>query len=342
MKMKKIAAIIFSAAMVLNMGAAAMATGGDTTPSYTDMKTVTITKNYEAANTGTTSPAETFGFSIERTSVKDAAAGVNAENMPLPTIGSVSYGSGEAGSTTKSKDITITLPEYSSVGVYTYMIKETPGLTAGVTYRTSDIKLVVTVLQDTNDYIRVAAVHTEDENGDKASSFDDNEYSAGSLAVEKTVTGNMGDRDKEFAVTVTFKVPEGKTVNEAISYVEDGQNKTIPASAWSNGVATATINLKHEETVTFNNIPYGVTYTVVEDDYTTEANGGYDQAQYAFDDDSKTINTSSEKVVITNNKNDGDIDTGINLDSMPYIMILCLVAVCAVVMFARKRFSANR
>ena len=147
MKMKKIAAIIFSAAMVLNMGAVAMATGGDTTPSYTDMKTVTIKKSYEATNPSTTSPAETFGFSIERTSVKDAAAGVATGNMPLPTIGSVSYEKGEAGSETKSKDITITLPEYSSVGVYTYTIKETQGLTAGVTYRTSDIKLVVTVMQ---------------------------------------------------------------------------------------------------------------------------------------------------------------------------------------------------
>ena len=338
MKMKKIAAIIFSAAMVLNMGAVAMATGGDTTPSYTDMKTVTIKKSYEATNPSTTSPAETFGFSIERTSVKDAAAGVATGNMPLPTIGSVSYEKGEAGSETKSKDITITLPEYSSVGVYTYTIKETQGLTAGVTYRTSDIKLVVTVLQDEGGYIRVAAVHTEDEGGNKTNTFNDNEYSAGSLAVKKIVTGNLGDQQNEFAVTVTFTAPEGKEVSEAISYSDGGTDYTIPASAWTSGTATAEINLKHDETVTFTNIPYGVTYTVEEADYTSD---GY-KTTYALGDNNKKIDSASDSVDITNNKNNDKIDTGINLDSMPYIMILALVAVCAVVMFARKRFSANR
>ncbi|EET61980.1 pilin isopeptide linkage domain protein [Marvinbryantia formatexigens DSM 14469] len=337
MKMKKLAAIIFSAAMVLNMGAAAMATG-EPTQSPTDMKTVTITKNYEATNKGTTSPAETFNFTIANTSVKDAASGVTAANMPTPAIGNVSYTAGEAGSTTKSKDITVTLPEYRSVGVYTYTIKEDQGSTAGVTYRTSDIKLVVTVLQDASGYIRVAAVHTEDEGGNKTNTFNDNEYSAGSLAVKKIVTGNLGDQQKEFAVTVTFTAPEGKTVSEAISYSDGGTDYTIPASAWTSGTATAEINLKHDETVTFTNIPYGVTYTVKEDDYTSD---GY-KTTYAFGDNNKKIDSASDSVDITNNKNNDKIDTGINLDSMPYIMILALVAVCAVVMFVRKRFSANR
>ena len=90
--------------------------------------------------------------------------------------------------------------------------------------------------------------------------------------------------------------------------------------------------------MTFTNIPYGVTYTVEEADYTSD---GY-KTTYALGDNNKKIDSASDSVDITNNKNNDKIDTGINLDSMPYIMILALVAVCAVVMFARKRFSANR
>ena len=108
MKMKKLATGFLAAAMMLSVSNAVFASD---TISYTDCSSVTITKVYEAENGGTTSPAETFGFTIERTSVTDAAEGSTVGNMPVATIGSVSYAAGEAGSDTKAKDITITLPE---------------------------------------------------------------------------------------------------------------------------------------------------------------------------------------------------------------------------------------
>lgn len=325
--MKKMVSMFLTLAMVLSMGSVAMAAE----ESYTDMSTVTITKNYEAENTGTTSPAETFNFTIERTSVTDAAANVTRDNMPLPTIGFVSYVQGEAGSVNKSKEITVTLPEYDSVGIYTYTIKETAGSTAGVTYYGSDIRLVVTVTQDANGKIRVAAVHTEGEGDTKSDNFP-NKYSAGSLSVTKEVTGNMGDQTKEFTVTVTFTAPTGKSVNEVISYVEDGVNKTIAAN-WANGTATATIALKHNETVTFTNIPYDVTYTVEEEDYTSD---GYDSATYTFVDKNKIIDSVSDTVTITNNKGT-TVDTGITVDSLPYIVLLAAALVGLVVFFGKRR-----
>ena len=48
------------------------------------------------------------------------------------------------------------LPEYTSVGVYTYTLKETDNKTAGVTYYSKDIKLVVTVIQGEDGELRVA------------------------------------------------------------------------------------------------------------------------------------------------------------------------------------------
>lgn len=332
--MKKILSLALALVLVLSMSTVAFAAEGEET-TYTDMSTVTLTKEYKLTNTGTTSPAETFAFSaLTCTNVTDAADGVTTANAPVPTIASVSYTAGEAGGENAKKNITITLPTYTSVGIYTYTFTETDGGTAGVTYRSDAITLVVTVIEQ-DGKVRVAAVHTEGEGEAKSGEFN-NEYSAGSLSVKKTVTGIMGDQQKEFTVKVTFTAPEGDTVREAITYVDGTENKTIAAGEGWTGSKEVEITLKHDETVTFTNIPYGVTYTVVENDYTAEADGGYDAASYNFDDNNKKIDTASENVTITNNK-DGDIDTGINMDSMPYILLLAVACMGLIVFISKKR-----
>ena len=332
--MKKILSLALALVLVLSMSTVAFAAEGEET-TYDDMSTVTLTKEYKLTNAGTTSPAETFAFSaLTCTNVTDAADSVTTTNAPVPTIASVSYTAGEAGSATAKKNITITLPEYSSVGIYTYTFTETDGGTAGVTYRSDVITLVVTVIEQ-DGKVRVAAVHTEG-NGEAKSGEFNNEYSAGSLSVKKTVTGIMGDQEKEFTVKVTFTAPEGDSVREAITYVDGTETKTIAAGEGWTGSKEVEITLKHEETVTFTNIPYGVTYTVVENDYTAEADGGYDAASYDFDDNNKKIDTASENVTITNNK-DGEIDTGITMDSMPYILLLAVACMGLIVFISKKR-----
>lgn len=331
--MKKILSLALALVLVLSMNTVAFAAAGEET-TYNDMSTVTLTKEYKLTHAGTTSPAEKFTFSaLTCTKVTDAATGVTTANAPVPTIASVSYTAGEAGGENAKKDITITLPTYTSVGIYTYTFTETDGGTAGVTYRSDAITLVVTVIEQ-NGKVRVAAVHTEKE-GEKSGEFN-NVYSAGSLSVKKTVTGIMGDQKKEFTVKVTFTAPEGDTVREAITYVDGTESKTIAAGNGWTGSKEVEITLKHGETVTFTNIPYGVTYTVVEDDYTAQNAGGYDAAVYNFDDSNKKIDTASENVTITNNKG-GVVDTGINMDSMPYILMLAVVFMGLFVFFSKKR-----
>ena len=332
--MKKILSLALALVLVLSMSTVAFAAGGEET-TYTDMSTVTLTKEYKVTNAGTTSPAETFAFSaLTCTNVTDAADSVTTQNAPVPTIAGVSYTAGEAGGENAKKNITITLPPYTSVGIYTYTFTETDGGTAGVTYRSDAITLVVTVIEQ-NGKVRVAAVHTEGEDEAKSGEFN-NEYSAGSLSVKKTVTGIMGDKEKEFTVRVTFNAPEGDSVREAITYTDGKETKTIAAGEGWTGSKEVEITLKHDETVTFTNIPYGVTYTVVENNYTAEDDGGYDAASYNFEDNNKKIDSASENVTITNNK-DGEIDTGINMDSMPYILMLAVVFMGLFVFFSKKR-----
>ena len=331
--MKKILSLALALVLVLSMSTVAFAVEGEST--YDDMSTVTLTKEYKLTNPGTISPAETFAFStLTCINVTDAADSVTAANAPVPTIADVSYTAGEAGGENAEKNITINLPAYASVGIYTYTFTETDGGTAGVTYRSDDITLVVTVIEQ-DGKVRVATVHTEGDGETKSGEFN-NEYSAGSLSVKKTVTGIMGDQQKEFTVKVTFTAPEGDTVREAITYVDGTETKTIAAGEGWTGSREVEITLRHDETGTFTNIPYGVTYTVVENDYTTEENGGYEAASYNFEDINKKIDSASENVTITNNKG-GSVDTGINMDSMPYILLLAVAAMGLFVFFGKKR-----
>ena len=332
--MKKLFSTLLTLLFVLSMGTIAMASGNTTTPeTYEDMETVTIKKHYKVKNPLSVSPEETFKFEILPFSVRDAGAGIVATNMPMPTIGEVDYSEGEAGSATAIKDITVTLPVYTSVGVYSYTIRELPGNSAGVTYYNKDIRLVVTVIEQ-NGKVRVAAVHTEAKDEKKNDNFP-NEYFAGGLAVRKVVTGNLGDKEKNFTVEVMFTAPEGKIVKAPIKYVDDGVEKAILMANWSAGKATATITLKHDETITFTNIPYGVTYEIEEDDYSGD---GY--AAPVYSRETGVISVAAEGVEITNNKN-ADVDTGISLDSIPYIMILGLAVLGISGLFLRRRKNAK-
>lgn len=333
--MKKFMSLLLALLLVASLGSAAFADG------YTDMSAVTLTVTYNETNEGSISPAETLAFTIARTSVTDAAEGVTAENMPIPILGTVSYAEGDAGKDgAMTKSLTITLPSYSSVGIYTYTIKQTAGTNAGVEYWSKDIRLVVTVIQDAvTGLIRVAAVHTEGTGGEKSDDIT-NTYSAGSLAVTKTVTGNMGDRDKYFAIKVTLTGEAGKTYQNP--YTVSGGSKLTDGTAAGTTTSISvdgkshTFYLKHGETFTIENLPYGVTYTVAEADYTTE---GYEEAEIIFPDQNKKIDTASETVGITNNKQ-ATVDTGIVLDSLPYVLLLVL-SIGGAVLFLLKRRSSR-
>lgn len=149
----------------------------------------------------------------------------------------------------------------------------------------------------------------------------------------KNVTGNMGDTSAYFKVTVTLTGENGKTY--ANSYAVTGGSKTDNPNTIAIGTATE-FYLKNGETITIANLPYGVTYTVVEDDYTSVEKGGYEEASYTWSDEGKEIDSASDTVTITNNKGT-TVDTGIILDSMPYMALLAVAALGMGAVVLRKR-----
>lgn len=227
-----------------------------------------------------------------------------------------------------------------------------------------------------------------------------NTYYAGDLSITKVVTGNSGDKDKRFEVTVTFTKPQGTIIKSDIIYsaasgkTDTGQSNEVIANQSADGnnwKITGTENkiesndlvssyntvkfwIKDGETVTFHNIPYGVSYEIKEtrpqDDTYTHSFSHYDNTKNSFksyfngkenDADVVTVegnekvenetiadsnwNTASatgsitdasDTVTITNTKV-STIDVGVITSNAPYVAMLLLVAAAAFVFVHRRK-----
>lgn len=212
-----------------------------------------------------------------------------------------------------------------------------------------------------------------------------NKYYAGSLNIKKTVTGNAGDKNDLFQVTVKFQNESKANMKSNITYEnfydDDGNQTTVATSlGWTDEVVTSdtatihtnetievTFYVKDDTTVTFNNIPYGVTYEITEtqprdDKYThtfahenADDTVTFDSVLLAADevttestDISKTatekwnaakatgsISDDSDTITITNNKT-SVIDIGVMISDAPYVALLLLIGI-VVVVFIRKK-----
>lgn len=329
---KQIMASVLVFVLMLSMCTAVFAEEQQDTQSYKDYVTFEFTVECKVVNENTFSPGENFYFTVpECIGVTDAKDGVTAENAPkFEHV----YPAGGYGSSTGCKGTaTFVMPRYDSVGVgvYTYKTNLEAKTTAGMTYDDEEYTFTVTVINgEDGKLIRIPSM-LKNKNGVKIDSVV-NTYSAGSLSVKKEVKGNMGDTSKEFTVTVTLK--SSKPVNQNILYKVGTETRKIESgnTGWKDGVATAKFTLKDGETVTLENIPYDVTYTVEEDSYESD---GYEAASYD-ENQSGTISSPSVSTTIVNTKNK-EVDTGIRLDSVPYIMMLIAVCASMFVFAARKR-----
>jgi len=267
---------------------------------------------------------------------------------PAVTIPSFTINEGDASAT-----MTIKLPSYKAVGVYTYPITEdiiddsdadnVKVLDIAGMTEANNLELKVTVIQDVENNKLVIGGIALRQDGVKVDKIT-NLYKSGDLAVTKTVDGNMGDRTKPFPITITLQAPAGKTVASTVSYaggnVTTAQNATFDDA----GKAVIKVQLKHNETVTIHNIPEGVTYTIVEDSdivHTSAADADQDKANaYFVENEVKTATaiTVAEKTEKTiKNTKTIDVDTGVTLDSTVYMLIMALALAGIVVLKIRRR-----
>lgn len=150
------------------------------------------------------------------------------------------------------------------------------------------------------------------------------------LTVTKTVTGKLGDTNKAFTFTIT---KDGKPVNN----ITEDNIEARDGAQWLND-GNGKFTLKDGASIIFKNLPSGQ-YKVVEDDYIGEKY----ETSYVVDSGTPengqeatvTIGTDAKGIDFTNHRN-LEPDLGVLLDTLPYIVILAVVAGGVALLMLRK------
>lgn len=152
------------------------------------------------------------------------------------------------------------------------------------------------------------------------------------LTVTKTVTGKLGDTNKAFTFTITKA--DGTAANITNTNIEISEADRAKVEWKGNGQFT----LKDGASITFKNLPSGE-YKIVEDDYTGEK---YETSYVVGSGDPQsgreatvTMSGTNMTLAFTNHCNLKP-DTGVLLDTLPYIVILAVVAGGVALLMLRK------
>lgn len=332
--MKKILSLLLIMTLVLSMGMVSFAAEG-TTPNTDpagnpfgdqtggDWTSVNFKKAITTiGNDGALHPAETFNFTITPVSAENEQ-GVAITQVPFsPSTFNipVAVGAGEA-------TATVNLPTFASVGTYVYKVQESLSTTAGMEYDTTEYTFTVIVLNDGQGQLKRLILKNA-ETGQKTDVFN-NEYNAGSLVVNKEITGNNANFDETFPVRITLTGADSKLIKSTIT-VAGNEGTVVQTGNGTNGVVI-TFDVTNNSNVTIKNIPYGVNYVVEEPatglkGYTPTYDGNKTGSIIAASIETKIINDLSR-----------DIATGISLDNIPYIILLAGAAIGIVALLVRRR-----
>ena len=155
------------------------------------------------------------------------------------------------------------------------------------------------------------------------------------LTISKTVTGKLGDTNKAFTFTITKA--DGTSANITDANVEISEADSAKVEWLRNGKFT----LKDGASIIFKNLPSGE-YKVIEEDYSGEKYDtswqiGTDGEVYEKNSTATvTIGTTEQTVHFTNHRT-LEPDLGVLLDTLPYIVILAVVAGGVALLMLRKR-----
>ncbi|WP_347094290.1 QVPTGV class sortase B protein-sorting domain-containing protein [Streptococcus dysgalactiae] len=339
--MKKCKVFLTSAMLVAAVTGANTVRAAEPVP---EGSTVTITKSVNLTDEKTLMPNTSFNFTVESdktaTGTKD-----NLEVQPgVELTGKefkVDYTNGDKPET-KNKKTTVDFAnvEFPKAGIYRYVVKETEGKTLGVTYDKKEYVLDVYVYNGENGKFVAKYVVSHDKAKDAKEPIQfNNELKTTSLTVNKIVTGNAGDRNRDFDFTLELipnaEFKEGKTV----TFTKKGKDQTETDVVATIGKETK-FTLKNGESLTLDKLPIGISYKVNEtkvDGYTTTAQlqeATKTATEYKLDAERKSDDTA-DIITVTNNK-EGIIPTGVVNTIAPFAA-LAIVAIGGSLYFVKRK-----
>ena len=163
-----------------------------------------------------------------------------------------------------------------------------------------------------------------------------------SMTIQKVVTGAFGERTKEFAFSVELTDKAGAKVTGWSHTNQNGARVTDLSS----------FKLTHGQSVKLENIPIGTTITITESDaneYETKATNYEVNPNKEFiyevvaDENGNAVlksrdnsQTVAHNAIVVTNDFDGTPDTGVLLDTLPYLILLAVAVAGGVLVVVRK------
>lgn len=335
---KRMAAAALAGAMVLSMNGMAWAAVTD----FNLTKEVTTDGKTHAPNTA-------FSFTITEgdegtLGTAKVYAGV-AGGLTLDTANndfSFAPGADTSATYTKTGKINVNAGVFEKPGVYHYLVTETQGTYDGITYDVTPRHLYVFVVNATNGYEVDAIKVVKDGETAKADDLKIvNSYGDGTtnddihdFIIKKTVTGNQGDKNKEFSFTVTIdgddadKPEAGAEKYMAVKTSKTGGEETIHIT---DGV-TQTFTLMDSETLHIYGLSEKDKYTVTETDYSAD---GY-TTTVKEDNAEGTLTADGRTVEFINDKQVGPA-TGVAMTFAPYVLLVAAAGGLGAVVLGKKK-----
>lgn len=304
----------------------------------------------------------TFTFNFTKSAVSGTPVGGDIQNTVanMPSINSVSTTSSWTNATGDDVDDTYTNNviqtltanvTFTEVGTYTYTFKEASGTERNMTYDPTEYKVVFDVAKtDTDndgeyDALEVATqlLYDVTNNNTKVDSvkFTNTVEPFADVYVVKEVTGVKGDITKPFDFTITI-TDEGS--HEYV--IEELNNGTWSAVTGTEGTIVGgtalTVSLKHNQRVHIKNVMVKTQYSASESgnsNYTTT----YKLAGIANINDGSQVSdlvvkeTDNEVKFINNREDVIDIDTGVIINTLPYVMLVAVAVVGLVLIVKSKK-----
>ena len=348
--MGRVATTLVATAMLASVAVVPAFAEGDPQLTVGENKdTVSFTKAIDMTNaTGAGVPNMTFKFNVtDGAATGDIKAG-DADTQIVDedsTTDGIQISAPNNGQQTTSIDIGFDMTKFSAPGTYSYTLQEVasgvPGMSDDTTKYTLNVVVVNATPDDPNGtyVIQSAALG----NGESKTATITDRYTTYDLTLDKTVTGDFGNKNTSFAFTISFDSND----DNAVSFTRSDTNASV---SFENSAASVEVSLKHGETVTFTGLPAGVTYNISEAEnendtgYTTTITGnGVNYSEGAEEISGTTANgdvvvneSASDVAVHYENNKASSPATGIVMNVAPYALLV-VVAAAGCFVFMRKR-----
>lgn len=374
-KISKIAVLAATLVLTLAMSVPSFAAGSSNPANPTAVGNIVIEKNLKVINPSLSSvdgPGVTFHYAIAPAAptadnggltitdneshtgtVHTGPAGgiaLSAADIAYPVGTAVDAAPSPGADNVKSITATADISAFTAPGIYRYAVTETQtGKADCDVQNTEGVRYIDVYVENDTTGLKFAGIVMHDgttANGKPAQkqTFAPASFETVNITLQKTVEGNMADRNNQFPFTGTV------TDHSRYFYAKKGSAPTAVAAdliAGAAGGSAVSTTLAHQEMYYISGLSHtaAVTYTETNntaDVYQTSIIGGTPSAESAVNPSGTKAMTSTDvddaSAVRFNNKLESVSPTGVIMRFGPY---LGMVAIAAVLITMRKRANAT-